>query len=524
MVQLKNTKTGFVTKDIGTWDKNTYKADSWEEYRPQTQEPAIPSIAERHEASRIESPPNNIIKTSDLADNNVEELKTQSKLANDILVANPTDLQNYAKQGLKETDIRRDNGKIYIKSDSAFYGKMAPREVANTVSPTPDKTPETPTPEAPKTVLEQKDEFINNYRINKSSFREDAKEEAGVPEIQTAMNEAQEISNNYQTKVEQMTSDLELQDILNEEAKIALKDKIEGRTIAMSAINAQLTKGMSDLTQEQRIDRLYDVYELNTMINAYNAQNRTVKLLNGKYEQAMDNVRESVDDWAEEQRLKLQLLGEMGQLEKEDRVRAEAEIAIEQERMDAGYVYLDGSAYDKAVKDFNVDASTFNQFFYKDLSTGKIYLKPNGQQKTNKSVSNSEKTTTPTDKPMSTNQIEQFRRSYGWTPPFGFTQEQLLQYMKDNPNATPEELEAGAKQMSGGGAVTQAEQFLDEDYFRNNFTTEELKNMSDKLGTSKWYTGKTRDINRFIAEAQKRIETAREEGYSDEEILEFLKA
>jgi hypothetical protein len=342
MVQLKNTKTGFVTKDIGTWDKNTYKADSWEEYRPQTQEPAIPSIAERHEASRIESPPNNIIKTSDLADNNVEELKTQSKLANDILVANPTDLQNYAKQGLKETDIRRDNGKIYIKSDSAFYGKMAPREVANTVSPTPDKTPETPTPEAPKTVLEQKDEFINNYRINKSSFREDAKEEAGVPEIQTAMNEAQEISNNYQTKVEQMTSDLELQDILNEEAKIALKDKIEGRTIAMSAINAQLTKGMSDLTQEQRIDRLYDVYELNTMINAYNAQNRTVKLLNGKYEQAMDNVRESVDDWAEEQRLKLQLLGEMGQLEKEDRVRAEAEIAIEQERMDAGYVYLDG--------------------------------------------------------------------------------------------------------------------------------------------------------------------------------------
>jgi hypothetical protein len=185
---------------------------------------------------------------------------------------------------------------------------------------------------------------------------------------------------------------------------------------------------------------------------------------------------------------------------------------------------LTDSAYDKAVKDFNVDASTFNQFFYKDLSTGKIYLKPNGQQKTNKSVSGSGKTATPTDKPMSTNQIEQFRRSYGWTPPFGFTQEQLLQYMKDNPNATPEELEAGAKQMSGGGAVTRAEQFLDEDYFRNNFTTEELKNMSDKLGTSKWYTGKTRDINRFIAEAQKRIETAREEGYSDEEILEFLKA
>jgi len=46
------------------------------------------------------------------------------------------------------------------------------------------------------------------------------------------------------------------------------------------------------------------------------------------------------------------------------------------------------------------------------------------------------------EKPLSINQIEQFRRSFGWTPPLGFTQSQLIQYMNDNPNATPEELES----------------------------------------------------------------------------------
>lgn len=48
---------------------------------------------------------------------------------------------------------------------------------------------------------------------------------------------------------------------------------------------------------------------------------------------------------------------------------------------------------------------------------------------------------------LSINQIAQFKNLYGWTPPFGYTQSQLLKYMKDNPGATPEELEAGANQV-----------------------------------------------------------------------------
>jgi hypothetical protein len=50
---------------------------------------------------------------------------------------------------------------------------------------------------------------------------------------------------------------------------------------------------------------------------------------------------------------------------------------------------------------------------------------------------------------MSTNQIEQFRRSYGWTPPFGFSESQLIQFMEDNPGLTADEYQALANQAAG---------------------------------------------------------------------------
>ena len=120
-------------------------------------------------------------------------------------------------------------------------------------------------------------------------------------------------------------------------------------------------------------------------------------------------------------------------------------------------------------------------------------------------------------------EISKFRRNYGWTPPYGFTKSQLFQFMKDNPTATLEELERGAKKVWAqlqGGQVK--EQFLNEDYFRTNYTKDELKKMSDKAGTSKWYTPATMDINRFLTETMKKIEEARRQGYSDDEILKFL--
>jgi hypothetical protein len=46
---------------------------------------------------------------------------------------------------------------------------------------------------------------------------------------------------------------------------------------------------------------------------------------------------------------------------------------------------------------------------------------------------------------MTTAEIAQFEKTYGWTPPYGFTERQLIEYMKASPGATSEELEEGAK-------------------------------------------------------------------------------
>jgi len=131
--------------------------------------------------------------------------------------------------------------------------------------------------------------------------------------------------------------------------------------------------------------------------------------------------------------------------------------------------------------------------------------------------------TTPKDEPLSINKIEQFRRSYGWTPPYGFTEPQLLKFMEDNPNATPEELEAGAKQaLVGSEEMTEAVETSDrtsveglkerllmaqgqgysddeiKTFIKQNYTTQELKQLADESGFSKWYTGKDTDIERML--------------------------
>ena len=137
------------------------------------------------------------------------------------------------------------------------------------------------------------------------------------------------------------------------------------------------------------------------------------------------------------------------------------------------------------------------------------------------------------EQPLSINQIEQFRRSFGWTPPFGFTQSQLLQYIEDNPNATPEELEAGASGvLAGGTEIIEVEPFLDEQYFRDNFTTEELKEMAKKAGFTKGGSGAfgflgfgvgEEGIQEYLTNLTGQIEEARGIGFSDDEILTFIK-
>jgi len=230
---------------------------------------------------------------------------------------------------------------------------------------------------APKSAMEQKTAMIDNFLDSKTQVRQDAKEREGVDAITQQMNKANEIANDYLAKVEQMQADLNLKDILNSEAQIALKDAIEGRGVGMTHINRMLSREMGQLDQNQRISRLHDIYQLNTMINAHSAATRNAQLMQGQYQMAMDNVRESVGDWMEYQQLKLNLLTEMGQLEKEERNRLDKEIEYERGLMEQGYVHVENlEAREKIMKDMGITASTYNQFFYKDPGTGKIYLRP----------------------------------------------------------------------------------------------------------------------------------------------------
>jgi len=78
--------------------------------------------------------------------------------------------------------------------------------------------------------------------------------------------------------------------------------------------------------------------------------------------------------------LQLQVLEEEGKLEKEERARYESEIEYERGLAEEGYVHIsDMETYNKLAKDLNVTAETYGQFFYKDPSNSRIYLKPSDE-------------------------------------------------------------------------------------------------------------------------------------------------
>ena len=136
--------------------------------------------------------------------------------------------------------------------------------------------------------------------------------------------------------------------------------------------------------------------------------------------------------------------------------------------------------------------------------------------------------TIPTEEPLSINQVEQFRRSYGWTPPLGFTNDQLIQYMNDNPGATPEELEAGARQSSGGEIeqITPQTNFPDTvGHIMNTITDDERNALFAKAkaaGVTKALRLKRGDVKAYVETLKAEIEEAISQGYSKEEIKQVI--
>lgn len=125
---------------------------------------------------------------------------------------------------------------------------------------------------------------------------------------------------------------------------------------------------------------------------------------------------------------------------------------------------------------------------------------------------------------LSINQIEQFRRSYGWTPPFGYTESQLLQFMQDNPTLSGEELEeiAGSVTKDDQSGIDKLIASTDRNSFEglsariakarelgasdeeireqvlSDYTTDELFAISKEQGLAKVFSTKKTDINRML--------------------------
>ena len=397
MPTIVNSKTGFVANASDKdWSGGVYDTNTWKLQTPATTAPATAPAT----PAPVAPAPTSTISTSEMSKPADSSVVSQAQKMGTFVNYNPQTgavdvksrkagaINDYDPQSqLLETRIPNvaelQSGKYVVtnKIGNDYYGVLKPQTPQPTQTPantaTQTATPTVGVAEQPKTAIEQKQELVDNYFSNRSATKDKAMADEGVDEIKTAMATAQETANKSLAGIEQAKSDLELQDILNTETQIALKDKIEGKPIPMSDINAQLTSQMSTLDQNQRLDRLYDVYKLNTAVNVYNAQTRNVQLLQGQYEMAMNNVKESVADWSEWQNMQLDLLTETGQLEKEARSKYESEINYERGLMEEGYVYVESTdTYNELVKKFGVTASTFSNFFYKDPANGKIYLKP----------------------------------------------------------------------------------------------------------------------------------------------------
>jgi len=148
-----------------------------------------------------------------------------------------------------------------------------------------------------------------------------------------------------------------------------------------------------------------------------------------------------------------------------------------------------------------------------DKTTGEVLWKAQGAGKAKTGGGDEDLTVT-------TSYAKQIKDVYGFTPTLGMERSQVEQFIQDNPGATGEELQEGINQAQN---IILGKNFLDEDYFRTNFTEDELKELSKKEGTASALKSKKADINNFIKEKMSEIEKFRKEGKSDGEILGLIK-
>jgi hypothetical protein len=227
-------------------------------------------------------------------------------------------------------------------------------------------------------ALDDLRQLRDNYIPDKSAVTADAMDSTGAKQIQQQIQDTQVRFNDLMTKIDEKNTQMDATNIIDEEAKIALKNKLEGgEPMPMSILNRKLLAGSENLDQQQRLTKLYDTLEINKLINQSNSLNRNLQLQQGNYAAAMDSVKASVDDWTEMQQLSLKVIEEQGNLEADTKARYENEINYERDLALKGYTPLDDpQTYASVVKNLGITAETMSTFIYTDPSTGKKYLKP----------------------------------------------------------------------------------------------------------------------------------------------------
>ena len=229
------------------------------------------------------------------------------------------------------------------------------------------------------TALEQKEQLLQSYISDRTAYSEKAIVTSGMSETQKLYSEGKNVANDILRDVESMQRDKDLQSIFNEETKAAIKDSIEGqgRGIPLSIVIGQITKETAAVSREQRMDELLDIYKINKRIDDYNHQLRKNQILQGDYLAAKATHTQMMIDWKDLKTIEFDILEDKGDLEKDERDRLENEVEYERKlALEKGLVHISSDEeYNKIVKDMRVTADTFNNFFYKDPTNDKIYLR-----------------------------------------------------------------------------------------------------------------------------------------------------
>lgn len=135
------------------------------------------------------------------------------------------------------------------------------------------------------------------------------------------------------------------------------------------------------------------------------------------------------------------------------------------------------------------------------------------------------------DRPMSLTDIKNFTEIYGWRPPSGVSQNEALQFMKDNPGATPAELQKDAEEAVG---IVQAPERTVEEvttFIEENMTEAQLKVFKTKAKEAGFTRGGSfffglgvgvEGVSDYLASIKSKIQIAISQGFSEQEILDFL--